>query len=403
MLEIKPIFHALCRSKAGALLLLFQIAITTAIVSNAAFIIEDKVSYLNQATGYPEDEVFSFHVMMFGNDVSSHQQFELDETMLRNLPEVKDAAYISNVPLSGGGSSSSFTINPAPEPGLSARTAYFFADDHVLNTLGLELIAGRNFNESEVIVTQDHEQRTSVTVITQALANELFPDEKGDALGKTIYIGDIALKIVGIIKKAKGPWMKDSRPDNVAFIPYINPSISGNFIVRTDARERTQVMNRIEDAMLKNYDKRVIIRVEGLDEAKQEYMAKDTLMMRMLIVLITILVLVTALGIFGLTLFNISKRTKQIGTRRALGARKSTIINYFLVENAMICVAGLMIGSIAAVYLGQLMMQHYNVPALSFSYVIATACFVLLMSLLAVFAPAKRAANISPSIATRTI
>ena len=132
-------------------------------------------------------------------------------------------------------------------------------------------------------------------------------------------------------------------------------------------------------------------------------MAEDTLMMRMLVVLITILLLVTALGIFGLTLFNISKRTKQIGTRRALGARKSSIINYFLVENALICIAGLVLGVIAALILGQLLMQHFSIAALPLGYVVATAVMVFIMSLLAVFGPAKRAANISPSIATRTI
>ena len=155
--------------------------------------------------------------------------------------------------------------------------------------------------------------------------------------------------------------------------------------------------------MLKNYNKRVIIRIRGLDQDKAQYMAEDTLMMRMLVVLITILLLVTALGIFGLTLFNISKRTKQIGTRRALGARKSAIVNYFLVETALICTAGLVLGVIAALILGQLLMQHFSIAVLPLGYVAATAVMVFIMSLLAVFGPAKRAANISPSIATRTI
>jgi putative ABC transport system permease protein len=126
-------------------------------------------------------------------------------------------------------------------------------------------------------------------------------------------------------------------------------------------------------------------------------------MMRMLIVLITILVLITALGIFGLTLFNISKRTKQIGTRRALGARKSAIVSYFLVENALICSLGLALGVVTAILLGKMLMQYFSVAALPPSYIAVTAIAVFLMSLLAVLAPAKRAANISPSIATRTI
>lgn len=401
MLEIKPIFHALCRSKVGAILLLIQIAITTAIVSNAAFIIQDRVSYLSQETGYPEQDIFVFNVMMFGKDVSPSQQYELDEAMLRQIPGVVDAAYSSNTPLSGSGSSSDFSLKPAPEESKSARSSYMFIDEHGINTYGVKLIAGRNYTEDEVIVTDNYDELSKVTVVTKTLLDELFPD--GNGLGQTVYFGDIPMKVIGVIDLMKGPWLKDSRPDNVALLPFIKPGTNARFVVRTEPGQRQSVMNRVEEAMLKNYNKRVISRIRGLDDDKESYMAEDTLMMRMLIVLITILVLVTALGIFGLTLFNISKRTKQIGTRRALGARKSAIISYFLVENAMICLVGLVIGVIAAVYLGQVLMQHFSIAQLDISYVLATALAVFVMSLLAVLAPAKRAANISPSIATRTI
>ncbi len=401
MLEIKPIFHALCRSKVGAILLLIQIAITTAIVSNAAFIIQDRISYLSQETGYPEQDIFVFNVMMFGKDVSPSQQYELDEAMLRQIPGVVDAAYSSNTPLSGSGSSSDFSLKPAPEESKSARSSYMFIDEHGINTYGVKLIAGRNYTEDEVIVTDNYDELSKVTVVTKTLLDELFPD--GNGLGQTVYFGDIPMKVIGVIDLMKGPWLKDSRPDNVALLPFIKPGTNARFVVRTEPGQRQSVMNRVEEAMLKNYNKRVISRIRGLDDDKESYMAEDTLMMRMLIVLITILVLVTALGIFGLTLFNISKRTKQIGTRRALGARKSAIISYFLVENAMICIVGLVIGVIAAVYLGQLLMQHFSIAQLDISYVLATALSVFVMSLLAVLAPAKRAANISPSIATRTI
>ncbi|MBB1507582.1 ABC transporter permease [Pseudoalteromonas sp. SG41-1] len=402
MLEIKPIFHALCRSKVGAILLLIQIAITTAIVSNAAFIIQDRVAFLNQETGYPEQDLFMFNVMTFGKDIDLSQQFELDEAMLRALPGVVNAAQSSSIPLSGSGSASSFNLKPAPQESKSIRSSYIFIDEHGLDTYGVKLITGRNFTEDEVTITNSPTERTTnVTVVTEALANELFP--KGDGLGKTIYFGDLPLQIIGITAPMKGPWLKDSHPNNVALIPYIQGKTYAQFAVRTKPGQRAAVMKQIETAMLNNYNKRVINNINGLDQLKDEYVAADKLMMRMLIVLITILVLVTALGIFGLTLFNISKRTKQIGTRRALGARKSAIINYFLVENAMICCVGLLLGIIAALLLGQLLMQHFSIAALPPSYIAGTAIMVFVMSLLAVFGPAKRAANISPSIATRTI
>ena len=402
MLEIKPIFHALCRSKVGAVLLLIQIAITTAIVSNAAFIIQDRIAFLNQETGYPEQDLFKFNVMTFGKDIDASQQFELDEAMLRALPGVVNAAQSSSIPLSGSGSASSFNLKPAPQESKSVRSSYIFIDEHGLDTYGVKLIAGRNFSEDEVTITNlPTERTTNVTVVTQALLDELFPE--GDGLGKTIYFGDLPLTIIGVAAHMKSPWLKDSHPNNVALIPYIQGKTYAQFAVRTKPGQRAAVMKQIETAMLNNYSKRVINNIKGLDQLKDEYVAADKLMMRMLIVLITILVLVTALGIFGLTLFNISKRTKQIGTRRALGARKSAIINYFLVENAMICSVGLILGGIAALLLGQLLMQHFSIAALPPSYIAGTAIMVFVMSLLAVFGPARRAANISPSIATRTI
>ncbi|MFC3031634.1 ABC transporter permease [Pseudoalteromonas fenneropenaei] len=401
MFEIGPIFNALRRSKVGAILLLIQIAITTAIVSNAAFIIQDRLQYLQQETGYPEQDLFSFSVMTFGQDVDLSQQFELDETMLRQLPGVVDASITSVVPLSGSGSASGFNLKPAPEQSKNVRAAYIFADEHMLSTLGVELIAGRNFTQDEVVIAKDLSKLPNVGLVTQAFLDEMFPE--GDGLGQTIYLGDKGLTIIGVIKQASGPWLKDSRPNNLVIIPFVQASAVQEVIVRTEPGQRQAVMAQIEDLMLNAYDKRVLNWVKGLDEQKADYNAGDTLMMRMLIVLIVVLILVTALGIFGLTLFNISKRTKQIGTRRALGARKSAIIRYFLVENVMICLVGLLLGGAGAVYLGQQLMAHYSIPQLQLVYVFATAIAVLLMTIIAVFGPAKRAADISPSIATRSI
>jgi putative ABC transport system permease protein len=401
MLEIKPIFNSLLRSKAGALMLLVQIALTTMIVSNAASIIFDRIQYLSQETGYPEDEIFSFSVMSFDKDLDLTQKFEETETMLRNIPGVKNAGLFNAVPVSGSGSASGFGLQPASERGKDARAAYYMADENALDTLGVSLIEGRNFRADEVIEAPTQDILPKVVLVTRTLADELFPD--GDALGQTIYYGDSPTEIIGITAKMMGPWLKDSRPDNVAIIPFVGASIFQHIIVRTDPDQRAAIMRQIEDLMLQDHNKRVIVGLSGMDKDKQEYNAADTLMLRMLVVLIIVLLAVTALGIFGLTVFNINKRTKQIGTRRALGARKSAIINYFLVENIIICAAGTALGAIAAILLGQSLLNFYSVPALDNLYIISTVVFVIIISILSVLMPANKAANISPSIATRSI
>ncbi len=401
MLELTPIFKALCRSKVGAILLLVQITITTAIVSNAAFIINDRLEFLQQETGLPENDIFKFSVLTFGTDVSIAQQRENDEQLLRNLPFVVDAVAINNVPLSGSGSSSSFSLKPSGQTAKQTNATYFLADEHAINTLGVEIIAGRDFTAEDVIIRDDYAEMPSVSLVTQAVADELFPGQ--NALGKTIYQGDNPAEIIGIIKLMKGPWLKDDRKDKSVFIPFVRSQKLQSFIVRTEPGTRAEVMKTIEEKLLAAYGKRVIVDLTGLDQKKAENVAEDILMMRMLITLIVVLILVTALGIFGLTLFNISKRTKQIGTRRALGARKSAIVRYFVVENSMVCLVGLTLGAAAAVLLGQQLMQLYSLPALSMTYVFSTTLGVYLISIIAVLGPATKAANISPSIATRSI
>ncbi|WP_462173036.1 ABC transporter permease [Pseudoalteromonas xiamenensis] len=403
MLEIKPIINAMLRSKVGAILLLIQIAITTAIVSNAAFIISDRLTYLKQDTGYQEQALFTFNVMTFGRDVNIDQQIELDEAMLRQIPGVIDASLMQTIPLSGSGSASGFGEKPEPEEGKRVRASYMFGDEHALNTLGVKLSEGRNFSDDEIVVHGSDGKQTapSVVIASKAFADEMFPE--GNGLGKTIYMEDKPVQIIGIVERMAGAWLRDSKPFNVLIIPLVKTDTIQDFVVRTAPGQRAQVMAQIEDKMQTLYDKRVVREIEGFDLLKSKYNAKDTLMLRMLVVLIVVLVLVTALGVFGLTLFNISKRTKQIGTRRALGARKSAIIRYFLVENALISASGLVIGSIAAYLLGQQLMKVFSLPALPLSFIVFTALSVLAMSLLSVLAPAKRAADISPSIATRSI
>ncbi|RJE71067.1 cell division protein FtsX [Pseudoalteromonas sp. MSK9-3] len=401
MFEFRPILNALLRAKSGAILLLLQIAITTAIVSNAAFIIKDRIAYLEQETGLPEQDLFQAEMMMYGADIDLGKQIERDESLLRNIPGVIDAVHINAVPLSGGGSGGSYTLLPQNQVSQSVSAAYFLADSHALNTLGVELVAGRNFEESEVIVSNEGTAIAKVALITQAMHDEFFPE--GNGLGQTIYRENDPVKIIGIIKLMKGPWLNDKRKDRSLIFPHVRPRTFQKFIIRTEPNERAAVMRKVEDVLLAEYPHRVINSVRGLDELKAKYVAEDTLMVRMLMVLIVILVMITALGIFGLTLFNINKRLKQIGTRRALGARKSAIIRYFLVENALICSVGVAVGSLGAIWMGNKLMALYSVPALSASYVVITSLLVIVMSLLAVVGPAKRAADISPSIATRSI
>jgi putative ABC transport system permease protein len=126
--------------------------------------------------------------------------------------------------------------------------------------------------------------------------------------------------------------------------------------------------------------------------------------MQIFLITVTLLVLTTtSLGIFGLSTFNVSSRTKQIGTRRALGARKLDILQYFMVENALVTTAGIVLGCVLALGMGYWLSLEYKLPRLNLYYLVGGVLALWGIGQLAVWQPARRASSVSPSVATRTI
>ena len=112
---------------------------------------------------------------------------------------------------------------------------------------------------------------------------------------------------------------------------------------------------------------------------------------------------VTALGIVGLASFHVNQRRKQIGTRRAVGARRVDIIRYFMLENWLLTTAGVFLGAILAFAFGQWLSAAYSLPRLEPWYVAAGIVLLWILGQLAVYVPARRAAAIPPALATRTV
>jgi putative ABC transport system permease protein len=105
----------------------------------------------------------------------------------------------------------------------------------------------------------------------------------------------------------------------------------------------------------------------------------------------------------GLDAFNVATRTKQLGTRRALGARKSHILRYFLVENWLITTGGVILGCILALAAGVQLSRMSQMPRLPLYYLVGGVLLLWIVGVLAVLVPALRAASISPAVATRTV
>lgn len=129
--------------------------------------------------------------------------------------------------------------------------------------------------------------------------------------------------------------------------------------------------------------------------------ALDIFMAQVLTAVSVILLIITGIGMAGLTSFWVTQRRKQIGIRRALGARKVDILRYFQAENLIIAGAGSVAGILLAIGINLILMQAFEMERMPLWYEFAGLVVVLVLGQLAALVPARRASNVPPLVATR--
>ncbi|WP_444938388.1 ABC transporter permease [Microbulbifer sp. JMSA002] len=402
MLELKPMLSALWRNKISALLIALQLGLTLAIISNTAVIIHDRIEKISRPTGIDVDNIITVGLMAIPQDYDFKETVRADMDLLRTVPGIIDASYTQHIPISQSGSSSKYFNKPNQEIG-GERSNYYFVDTHFINTMDLKLVAGRNFTENEVSMdNSDESDKSAVVIITQQMANSLYPDQ--NPIGKPVFPGASSepMEIIGVVERHLGAWVDWSKAGNVIFIPEIKNRRNTKYLVRTESGKRDETLKILAEKLYEQDPQRVIT-VKTLSEHVDRSYAIDNLMVKVLSVVAAMLSFIVALGIVGLTIFWINQRAKQIGVRRALGATRTNISRYFLIENSLIAATGIALGSAAALIANQYMVRDYSQPVLTLLPLTICALLVLVVSLAAALAPALRAANISPATATRSV
>jgi len=401
-MDIKPILSSLRRSPTGAILVALQIALALAITVNSLYIVKQRLDLIGRDPGMDVPNIFFVGWVPSGERFQGEATMRADLQVLRGLPGVEAATTINAVPLSGGGSSTSMYTEPA-EKGRRGDINYFQVDEHGLDTLGARLAEGRNFDAS---VVRKFERNSSESptemMITKEVAAELFPGES--AVGKTLYTSlSDPVTVIGIIDHMHGSWPTWDKVGNVALFPVIADEQQARYMVRAEPGRRDQVMRAAEETLGKIDNGRVILRVRSLEYVAASSYASDRAMAVYLGVVVALLLGIAALGIFGLAAFNVSTRTKQIGTRRAVGARRTDILRYFLTENWLITSAGVVVGCVLALLLGYWLSTTFELPRLNLYYLVGGVVVLWIVSLAAALRPARRASMVSPAIATRTV
>lgn len=414
-MSLHPTLSALRRHKAGVLLIVLQMALTLAIVCNAVFVISQRVERVNRPTGAVEDGLIRISQSWFGapsgDDAASVEKLDAlqrtDLAVLRNLPDVQDVAASTSMPLQGMIYSGTLSLNPE-QTGVTVSAAYYYGDERLRPVLGVHLIAGRDFKADEILhQVLSGDVAAPVVIVSKPVADQLFP--RGGALGKTIYQDGKPATIVGIVQRLQTPttakWGSAWEYNSVLEPVRVDGSSASYAVRARPGRERT-AMREARKALLAVNPLRVMPDswgVQSMSEIRGKIYRAERGMVLVMAVVCVILLLVTAAGVSGLTSFWVEQRRKQIGVRRALGARRLDILRYFQGENLFIAAIGAGLGVLLAVGLNLWLMAHYEMPRLPWLWVFTAVVALLALGQASVWAPARRASRVPPVVATRSV
>ena len=403
-MELGPILSAMRRNKVGALVIVMQTAITLAILCNSLFLIQQRLRLSNRPSGTQEETIFTVANQWVGNppDLKARQQADL--ATLRSIPGVADAFASNSYPLSNGGWDDGISLEPGDQH-WTTTGALYFSDEHGLQTLGLKLIAGRNFTAAEIADRNGLEGGPpAALIVSQTLASKLFPH--GDGLGKSIFLASQKQKtpIVGIVERLQEPWVSTNNrnSENAMLQPYRYIEQYAHYIVRVRPGQQLEpVMKETQRQLLGLSRARILDEMRTMAESRRLAYRDDRGLAIILGVVSSTLLVVTAVGIIGITSFWVTQRRRQIGIRRAMGATRTAILRYFQTENLIIATAGALLGIILALSLNLWMAGKFEVARLGFGHTLIAAVVVMLLGQMAVLWPAMRASSISPVVAIR--
>ena len=402
-MEIRPILSAMWRNRTGSVLVAMQIALTLAIVVNCMFMTKQRVDFVNRPSGMDIDNIVVADSVGFGNDYEHDRTIDEDLRLLAGLPGVVAVSTTTSIPMSGSGSANGFA--GSPDEDAPRQTAnYYFVSEGILDTLGVELESGRAFRDTEVRRADDPnlDRLSPQVIITRALADKLFDGEP--AVGRMMYDGlGEGSEVVGVVEHMYGAWVGWANFDQVALFPQRTEGTHTRYIIRAEPGRRDALVPLVETTLADANRTRLVRNVRTMEQVVSISYAGDRAMATTLTVAVVLLLAVTGLGVVGLASFTVRQRTKQIGTRRAIGARKRDIIRYFLLENWLMTTIGIVIGTFLTIGINYALASAFDVEQLNYAFLVVGMFLLWLLGFLAVVAPALRASKVSPAIATRTV
>jgi predicted permease len=381
-----------------------QVAVAVVLLTLATFMFRGFGAQLASGPGYKTD-----HLVMMSFDPGlvrytepqAQKFFEQVAERARALPGVRSATLSSSVPMAND---SIGTVTIVPEgfqfPAGKDRVTVLgsMVDEHYFDTMGLRILDGRGFHAN------DSAAAPRVAVVNEQLARHYWPGQT--PLGKRFRLDDAGgpwVEVVGLAKNSKYIFIAEA-PTEFVYLPYRQRPQFQMTLLTESAGDAASLVGPLRDVVRQLDANQPIYNVRTMEEF---YRMRTVDVFEMIIGMVGALGMMglslAIVGLYGLVAYAVSRRTREIGIRMAIGAGRTTVLRMVLGQGLVLAVVGLAVGLAASMAVERLLQAAFpggdnrSDPVA----LLLVAPIVLVITFLAAYIPARRASRISPMQALR--
>jgi putative ABC transport system permease protein len=292
---------------------------------------------------------------------------------------------------------------PPAAPGQEPTAAYKIITPDFFQAMGTRLVAGREFS------VRDAEGATPVTIISETVARRYWPHANPVGSHLTVlarvYSGqksgaDQPLEIVGVVKDVRNDDLWNPEPD--VYVPFQQHPAPSVFLVVRTAVPPMSVVPAVRDAVLALDKEQPLNDIRTMSEIVAQTYGAIRFPMTFLWIFAALALVLSAVGIFGVMSYTVSRRTREMAIRMALGASRREVQLMVLREGLQVTALGVAIGLGTALALSRVMAGYvYGITSTDPVTLVGASLLLLLVALLASYLPARRATRVNPMTALR--
>jgi predicted permease len=398
-------------ARARSVLIVSEVALSLMLLIGAGLLIRSLLVLRHVNPGFDPNQLLTLDISIprtkFSTAAEQATYYDRVLSQVRALPGVKDAGLIDSLPLSGNGSHQPISVEGRPvvamaeQPEVDVR----LISPGYISAMHIPLLSGRDFNTSDV------EGRPAAVLISQSLAKLFWPNES--PIGKHLtqyFFRELPRVVVGVVGDVKLDALNETRPVPTLYTSLAQASAGTggtwrsfgmSLVLRTSA-DPLNVVSIVTNSIREVDSEVPLLNIRTMDQSVSASLSSQRFTMLLLAAFAGTAVMLAAAGIYGVLAYVVTRRTREIGVRMALGAAGGDVFRLIIGQGMWTTAIGMGIGIVGALALTRTMQSLlFGVSTTDPLTLLGVTLVLAAVSLLACWIPAHRATRVDPLVALR--